>query len=76
MTKTPAGARSGETTAASWGRLLLSALLALTLGACALPSPGAVKATPSTSALAITSPTPPNITPPTNLVRPGTITFL
>ncbi|TME75581.1 MAG: transporter substrate-binding domain-containing protein, partial [Chloroflexi bacterium] len=35
-----------------------------------------VKASPSTSGLAIVSPTPPTITPPTNLVRPGTITFL
>ena len=63
-------------TTASVGRLALSALLASTLGACALSGPGAVKATPSTSAFAIVSPTPPNITPPTNLVRPGTITFL
>jgi len=63
-------------TTASVGRLALSALLATTLGACALSGPGAVKATPSTSAFAIVSPTPPNITPPTNLVRPGTITFL
>jgi polar amino acid transport system substrate-binding protein len=62
--------------AASHGRLALIALLALTLGACTLPSPGVVKATPSTSGLAIASPTPPSITPPTNLVRPGTITFL
>jgi len=61
---------------ASVGRLALSALLASTLGACALTGRGAVKATPSTSAFAIVSPTPPNITPPTNLVRPGTITFL
>jgi polar amino acid transport system substrate-binding protein len=63
-------------TAASLGRLALSATLALSLSACALPGPGAVKATPSTSAFAITSPTPPSITPPTNLVRPGTVTFL
>jgi polar amino acid transport system substrate-binding protein len=54
----------------------LSALLALTLGACTLPSPGVVKATPSATGLAIASPTPPSIAPPTNLVRPGTITFL
>src|ERR1700716_4445986 len=63
-------------TAALRRRLALSALLAMTLGACSLPSPGAVKASPSPTALAIASPTPPSITPPTNLVRPGTITFL
>jgi len=63
-------------TAALRRRLALSALLAMTLGACSLPSPGVVKASPSTTALAIASPTPPTITPPTNLVRPGTITFL
>jgi polar amino acid transport system substrate-binding protein len=63
-------------TAASRGRLALSAILAMTLGACTLPSPGVVKASPSITAVAIASPTPPSITPPTNLVRPGTITFL
>jgi polar amino acid transport system substrate-binding protein len=63
-------------TAALRRRLALSALLALTLGACSLPSPGVAKASPSTTALATASPTPPTITPPTNLVRPGTITFL
>jgi len=63
-------------TRASVGRLALSTLLALTLGSCVIPSPGVAKATPSASPLAITSPTPPNITPPTNLVRPGTLTFL
>src|SRR5438128_12635011 len=63
-------------TAAFKARIALSAFLALTLGACSLPSPGVVKASPSTSGLAIASPTPPTITPPTNLVRPGTITFL
>jgi polar amino acid transport system substrate-binding protein len=63
-------------TAALRRRLALSALLAMTLGACSLPSPGVAKASPSTSALAIASPTPPTITPPTNMVRPGTITFL
>src|SRR5437899_5588347 len=63
-------------TAAFKARIALSAFLALTLGACSLPSPGVVKASPSTSGLAITSPTPPTITPPTNLVRPGTMTFL
>jgi len=61
---------------ASPGRLALSATLALSLGACSLPNPGAVKATASKSALAIASPTLPSITPPANLVRPGTITFL
>jgi polar amino acid transport system substrate-binding protein len=63
-------------TTAFKARIALSALLALTLGACTLPSPGVVQASPSTSAPAIASPTPPTITPPTNLVRPGTITFL
>lgn len=63
-------------TAAFKGRIALSALLALALGGCTIPSPGVVKASPSTTALAIASPTPPSITPPTNLVRPGTITFL
>src|ERR1700704_4183209 len=63
-------------TAGCKGRIALSALLALTLSACSLPSPGVVKASPSMPAVAITSPTPPSITPPTNLVRPGTITFL
>ena len=62
--------------AAFTGRIALSALLALALGACSIPSPGVVKASPSTTPLAIASPTPPTITPPTNLVRPGTITFL
>ncbi len=61
-------------TAAFKGRIALSAFLALTLGACALPSPGVVKASPSAPVIA--SPTPPTITPPTNLVRPGTVTFL
>ena len=46
----------------------------MTLGACTVPAPAVVKATPS--ALAFTSPTPLAITPPTTLVRPGTITFL
>ena len=63
-------------TAAFRGRLALSAFVALTLGACTIPPPGIAKATPSTTPLAIASPTPPSITPPTNLVRPGTITFL
>jgi polar amino acid transport system substrate-binding protein len=63
-------------TRASIGRLALSTLAALTLGGCAIPSPGIAQATPSTTAIAIASPTPPSITPPTNLVRPGTLTFL
>src|SRR5437899_8346274 len=63
-------------TAAFKARIALSAFLALTLAACALPSPGVVQASPSTSGLAIVRPTPPPITPPTNLVRPGTVTFL
>jgi len=63
-------------TRASLGRLALSTLLALTLGGCAIPSPGIATATPSTSPIALASPTPPSITPPTNLVRPGTLTFL
>lgn len=63
-------------TAASPGRLALSATLALTLSACALPSPGVAKATPSTSGSTLTTPTPPSITPPTTLIRSGTITFL
>ena len=63
-------------TAALRRRLALSVLLAMTLGACSLPSPGVGNASPSTTPLAIASPTPPTITPPTNLVRPGTITFL
>jgi polar amino acid transport system substrate-binding protein len=62
-------------TAAFKARIALSALLALTLGACSLPGPGVVKASPSPAA-AIASPTPATITPPTNLVRPGTVTFL
>jgi len=63
-------------TRASVGRLALSTLLTLTLGGCVIPSPGIAKATPSMSAIAIASPTPPSITPPTDLVRPGTLTFL
>jgi len=63
-------------TAASVRRLVLSAIVALSLGACALPGPRVAKATPSTSAFAIATPTPPSITPPTNLVRSGTLTFL
>src|SRR5438132_567189 len=63
-------------TAAFKGRIALSAFLVLTLAACSLPSPGVTKASPSTPALVIASPTPPPITPPTNLVRPGTVTFL
>src|SRR6202022_340838 len=75
-TITPPGRASGEMTRASIGRLALSTLLALTLGGCVIPNPGVARTTPSTSPLAITSPTPPTITPPSNLVRPGTLTFL
>jgi polar amino acid transport system substrate-binding protein len=63
-------------TTASAGRVALSALLALTLGACALPGPGVVKTSPARSPVAATSPTPLVITPPGTLVRPGTVTFL
>jgi len=63
-------------TAALRRRLALSALLAMTLSACSLPRPGVANSSPSTTALAIASPPPPSITPPSNLVRPGTITFL
>src|SRR5260370_11600357 len=72
----PGGERRGEMTAGCRGRFARSAILAMTLGACTLPSPGVVKASPSITAVAIASPTPPSITPPTNLVRPGTIPFL
>src|SRR3984893_9078843 len=75
-TITPPGRGSGEMTRASVGCLTLGTLLALTLGSCVFPRPRVPKATPSASPLAITSPTPPNITPPANLVRPGTLTFL
>jgi polar amino acid transport system substrate-binding protein len=61
---------------ASAGRPALSALLALILGACALPGPGVVKTTPGQSAQSLTSPTSTVITPPATLVRPGTLTFL
>lgn len=50
--------------------------LAVTLGACANPNPGGVKPTPSPTPAAIVSPTPATVTPPSNLIRPGTITFL
>jgi polar amino acid transport system substrate-binding protein len=49
--------------------------LLLALAACT-PHPASVKTSPSTSAVAVASPTEPPITPPTDLVRPGTITFL
>src|SRR5438552_3438490 len=75
-TITPRGRAGGEMIRASIGRLALSTLVGLTLGGCVLPNPGVAKATPSTSAGVIASPTPPSITPPTNLVRPGTLTFL
>src|SRR5260370_42178214 len=61
----PAGERSGEMTAACPGRFALSAILAMTLGACALPSPGVVKASPSITAEADASAEPtPNTSPP------------
>jgi polar amino acid transport system substrate-binding protein len=73
-TTTRLGRGDREPKLASTRRIALSAFLAITLGACAPPGAGVVKTTPS--ALAITSPNPPAITPPTNLVRPGTLTFL
>lgn len=63
-------------TAASVGRVALSTVFALTLGACALPDSGLAKPTPSPTPFAVPSPTPPSITPPNNLVQPGTIIFL
>jgi polar amino acid transport system substrate-binding protein len=54
----------------------VSAILAFSLAACAAPTPGIVRTSPSASGLALASPTPPSITPPANLVRPGTFTFL
>jgi polar amino acid transport system substrate-binding protein len=50
--------------------------LAVTLAACANPDPRGVTLTPSPTPAAILSPTPAIVTPPTNLIRPGTITFL
>src|SRR2546428_13133702 len=69
------GREAGEMRRASMRRLALSTLIVLTLGGCVIPSPGIAKATPSTSPLAISSPTPPAITPPPNLVRPRTLPF-
>jgi polar amino acid transport system substrate-binding protein len=63
-------------TAGSLARVALSALLAFSLGACVPRGPAVVTTTPSPSPFAVSSPTPPSITPPTSLVRPGTITFL
>jgi polar amino acid transport system substrate-binding protein len=57
-------------------RLALSVTLAVTLGACANPGPRGVTLTPSPTPAAILSPSPAIVTPPTNLIRPGTITFL
>ena len=54
----------------------LCAMLGFSLGACAPGGPGVGRSTPSPSALAVTSPTGPSVTPPTTLVRPGTIIFL
>src|SRR5260370_22728445 len=66
----PAGERSGEMTAACRGRFALSAILAMTLGACTLPSPGVVKASPSITAAAAAGPPPPRITPPPKPLPP------
>jgi polar amino acid transport system substrate-binding protein len=62
--------------AACAGRLALGAILALSLGGCTVTGPGAQSPTPTPTPFAVVSPTPPGITPPTNLIRPGTITFL
>jgi polar amino acid transport system substrate-binding protein len=63
-------------TAASLARVALSALLAFSLAACVPRGPAVATTTSSASPFAVSSPTPPSITPPTSLVRPGTITFL
>ncbi len=62
--------------AARAGRFALGAILALALGGCTVSGPGAQSPTPTPTPFAVVSPTPPGITPPTNLIRPGTITFL
>ena len=54
---------------------MFGALLAIVLSACT-PTASGTRTSPSTSPVAISSPTPPSITPPTTLVRPGTLTFL
>jgi polar amino acid transport system substrate-binding protein len=58
------------------GALVLSIALAIVLGACAPPGSGVVRPTPSISGLTIPPASATPITPPTTLVRPGTITFL
>lgn len=51
-------------------------LLAFPFAACAPATPGMVHTSPSAPGIAAASPTAPSITPPPNLVRPGTLTFL
>jgi len=51
-------------------------MLAVVLGGCAPTGTGAVRPTPSLSGLAIPTATATPVTPPTDLVRPRTITFL
>jgi polar amino acid transport system substrate-binding protein len=63
-------------TAATSGRFALGAIMAVALGGCTATGPGALATTPTPTPFAVVSPTPPGITPPTNLIRPGTITFL
>jgi len=58
------------------GRFAMGAILALTLTGCTVTGPGALSQSPTPTPFAPVSPTPPGITPPTNLIRPGTITFL
>jgi polar amino acid transport system substrate-binding protein len=54
---------------------VFGALLAIVLSACT-PTASGARTSPSISPVAISSPTPPSITPPPTLVRPGTLTFL
>lgn len=59
------------------GRLaLLTVPFALLLAACAPPGAGIAHPSASVSGIAVATPTPSPITPPANLVKPGTITFL
>jgi polar amino acid transport system substrate-binding protein len=51
-------------------------MLAVLLGACAPTASGITHPTPSISGLAVASATPSPISPPANLVKPGTISFL
>lgn len=62
--------------AASLGRCVLVAILVFALGGCVASGPGVATVSASPTPFAVVSPTPPGITPPTNLIRPGTITFL